>query len=91
MTDMFRRRNLASVPTAPLLGPGLVARRVTIAAADVVYLRGILEASEGVAALFAEHGGELLIAAPTSKAREMDELLQDLRSELRIWVESPAR
>ena len=75
------------MPATALLGPGLVTRRVTVAASEVVYLRGILEASDGVAALFAERGGELLIAAPVSKAHEMDELLQDLRTELRGWMD----
>ena len=75
------------MPAPALLGPGLVGRRVTIAASDVVYVRGVLEASEGVAALFAEHGGDLLLAAPISKVRELDELLSDLRAELPTWIE----
>jgi hypothetical protein len=75
------------VPAPPLLGPGLIGRRVTVAASDVVYVRGVLEASEGVGALFAEHGGELLLAAPVSKVRELDELLRDLRAELLTWIE----
>jgi hypothetical protein len=77
------------VPAPALLGPGLVGRRVTVAASDVVYVRGVLEASEGVGALFAEHGGELLLAAPVSKVRELDELLRDLRAELGTWIEGP--
>jgi hypothetical protein len=48
----------------------------------VVFVKGIFEASEGLGALFAEHGGELVIAAPASREAELDELLSDLTREL---------
>jgi hypothetical protein len=67
---------------APLLGPGLVTKSVRVRAADVVYVKGIFEASEGLGALFAEHGGELVIAAHASRVAELDELLADLTKEI---------
>jgi hypothetical protein len=70
------------MPALPLLDADLIARHVDVRAEDVVYVKGIFEASEGLAALFAERGGELVIAAPRSRVRELDELLSDLRDEI---------
>jgi hypothetical protein len=75
----------------PLVGAGLVARTVTVAKEQVVFLKAILEASEGLGAMFAEKraertgnrgGGDLVVAAPVSRAAELDELLADLELEL---------
>ncbi len=68
----------APVSVPPLLGPGLCVRRLNVRASEVVLVRGILEASEGLATLFAEHGGELFLAAPTCQAAALDELVDDL-------------
>lgn len=70
----------------PLLGEGLVARRVVVRARDVAFLKGVVEAHEGLAQVFAEHGGELTLAAPASRARELDELVDDLVAELGALV-----
>lgn len=53
---------------------------------DVVFVKGIFEASEGLGALFAERGGELIISAPLSRSRELDEVLLDLQHELDAQV-----
>ena len=60
----------------------LIERRVRVAARDVVFVKGICEASEGLCAMFAEAGGDLRLAAPASRARELDELVRDLHVEL---------
>jgi hypothetical protein len=78
------------MPAAALVGPGLVCRRILVLPADVVYIKGIFEASDGVVALFAQHGGDLLLAAPVSKLEELDELLRDLRTEIHNWTEVPS-
>ncbi len=78
------------MPVCPLVGAGLVTRQVSIPAEQVVFLKAILEASEGLGAVFAEQkgsgryrgGGDLVIAAPDSRADELDELLADLALEL---------
>ncbi len=67
---------------APLLGQGLISRHVRVAKEDVVFLKGVFEASEGVGSLFAERGGDLVIAAPVSRQVELDELLADMMVEL---------
>ena len=74
---MTRKR---SVP--PCVSDGMVTRRIVVRAADVVFLKGIVEAHDGVAQVFAERGGDLVLAAPTSRARELDELVVDLCVEL---------
>ncbi|HRG99176.1 MAG TPA: hypothetical protein PLR99_23160 [Polyangiaceae bacterium] len=60
----------------------MVARRVVLRAKDVVLLKGILEASDGLAVVFAEGGGDLTVAAHASRAVELDEVLASLRDEL---------
>jgi len=60
----------------------MVTRRVRVRARDVVFLKGIVEAGEGLAQVFAERGGELTLASPAGRARELDELVEDLCREL---------
>jgi hypothetical protein len=67
---------------APVVGDGMVVRRIVVRSRDVVFLKGIVEASEGLAAVFAEHGGDLWVAAPVEREAEMDALLDDLCVEL---------
>jgi hypothetical protein len=74
------------VPVAPLIDADLVSRKVLVRDQDVVFVKGIFEASEGLGALFAERGGELTISAPLSRQRELDELLADLELELQAAV-----
>jgi hypothetical protein len=75
-----------AVPVSPLIDHDLVCRRVLVRDKDVVFVKGIFEASEGLGALFAERGGELIISAPLSRERELDELLNDLQHELQAVV-----
>jgi hypothetical protein len=73
---------MARKPVAACLGEGMVVRRVVMRASDVVFFKGIVEASEGLAAVFAERGGDLIVAAPQDRASELDRLLEDLGIEL---------
>jgi hypothetical protein len=61
---------------------GMLVRPVRVPAPDVVFVKGLLEASEGLAGLFAERGGELVLVAPLGRGAELDELLADLEREL---------
>ena len=74
---------MGRVAVPPCVGPGMVVRRVILRARDVVFFKGVVEASEGLATVFAEHGGDLVVAAPESRTRELDALLDDLCAELR--------
>jgi len=64
-------------------------REVTVLAADVVFVKGIVEASEGLAAVFAEQGGELSIVSPPGREAEVTELVEDLKRDVAARV-SPA-
>jgi hypothetical protein len=68
----------SAVSLASLGDDELIERRVRVRASDVVLVKGICEASEGLCAMFAEHGGDLVLAAPKSRLRELDELVADL-------------
>jgi hypothetical protein len=70
------------MPATPLVDPDMAVRFVRVPERDVVFVRGILEASLGVAALFAERGGELVIASSRSRSSEMDQILSDLSNEV---------
>ena len=55
----------------------IVLRKIRVRAIDVVLVKGICEASEGLCAMFAERGGDLVLAAPCSRSRDLDELVAD--------------
>jgi Domain of unknown function (DUF4911) len=61
-----------------MVGEGMVVRHLVVRAKDVVFVKGILEASEGLAQLFAEEGGDLTLAAPACREEELDALVEDL-------------
>ncbi len=65
-----------------LMRAGMVARELTVNPPDVVFVKGLIEASEGIGALFAESGGDLTIVAHESRWAEMSELLADLEIEI---------
>ncbi len=60
----------------------MVNRRVVLRARDVVFFKGIIEASDGLAAVFAEHGGDLTVSAPEARQAELDAVLDSLCEEL---------
>lgn len=66
----------------PMIGDGLVARGMRVTARDVVFVKGIVEALEGIAVVFAEKGGDLVICAPVSREKELDALVDDLCAEV---------
>jgi hypothetical protein len=73
---------MARVPVPPVVGEGMVVRRIVLSARDVVFFKGVVEASEGLAAVFAERGGDLTVAAPAARERELDEVVDALCAEL---------
>ena len=62
----------------------LVVRRVVVDPREVVFLKGILEASCGLGILLAEQGGELALVTPSSREVELDELIDDLAGEISL-------
>ncbi len=75
------RRGRAPLPLAAA-GAGMLLRPISVRPAEVVFVKGLVEASDGLCAVFAERGGELVLAAPHGRAAELDELLADLEVEL---------
>jgi hypothetical protein len=69
---------VGDVPTFVGLGAGMVTRNLVVRAPDVVFVKGIVEASEGVAQVFADHGGDLTLAAPADREEELDDLVLEL-------------
>jgi len=69
-------------PVAPCVGEGMVVRRVLVRSRDVVFFKGVVEASEGLAAVYAEAGGDLFVAASVGREVELDALLDDLCAEV---------
>lgn len=71
---------------------GLVAFDVTLDPRDVVFVKGVVEASDGLASIFAEQGGsggDLCVACPASRAAELRALLSDLGCEGRERLAPP--
>lgn len=64
------------------LHDGMVVRKLVVRAKDVVFVKGIVEAHDGLAHLFAESGGDLELAAPPDREQELDSLVRDLAREL---------
>jgi hypothetical protein len=80
--SLRRATFVATLQLAELLGDGLIVRRLLVKNEDVVFVKGIFEASEGLCAMFSERGGDLTIVAPVSRELELDVVLSDLASEL---------
>ncbi len=80
---------MSRVPVPPCVGAGMCVRRALLAPRDVVYLKGLLEASEGIAQLFAEQGGAVTIATTASQAADLDALLDEVFAELGAVVVDP--
>ena len=64
------------------VGEGMITRRLVVRAKDVVFVKGVVEAHDGLAHVFAESGGDLTIAAAAGREAELDELVDDLAREL---------
>lgn len=73
---------MSGTPASKKLHDGLAVRRLVVRAKDVVFVKGVVEAHDGLAHVFAESGGDLELAAPPDRERELDELVNDLAREL---------
>jgi hypothetical protein len=69
----------------PLLGEGLRVRQIVVRSSDVLLVRAHLEASEGLGNLFAEQGGELMLATTEEQLPELDRFIEDLAAEMPMW------
>jgi hypothetical protein len=78
------------MPVPALVDADLATRQFSVRARDVVYVKGVLEASEGLGVLFGERGGELILATPKSRLAELDRMLADLQKEIGGVLEGQA-
>lgn len=69
-------------PVAPLVGEGMVSVRVRVRTKDVVFVKGVLDAHDGLCQVFAEQGGDLTIAGPEARKDELDAVLVDMLAEV---------
>ncbi len=68
-----------------LLSPSeLAIRPVSVATRDLVYLRHLLEACEGLGFVVGNKGGDVLLVSTLTRASELDEFISDMRSELEL-------
>ena len=70
------------ISTVAGVGAGMIARRLVVRARDVVFVKGVVEAHDGLAHVFAESGGDLVVAAVEGREDELKELVDDLAREL---------
>ena len=81
-----RRLASSTADVSPLglaeVSDGMIVRHLTVTPSEVVFVKGVIEASDGVAAVFAESGGELSIVCPPGREAELAELLRDLAREV---------
>ncbi len=76
----------------PPVDGSMVVRRVVVPKRDVVFVRGVFEASDGVAFVYSLRGGDLTIVATPSREQELDAMLADLKREIGDgWIECPQR
>lgn len=85
------RRGRGAVPLETV-GQGMVVRHVSVSAPEVVFVKGLVEASDGLAGVFAERGGELLLVSPFGREAELGEFISDLEADVgaRLGVEGGA-
>jgi hypothetical protein len=62
----------------PLIGEGLVTRALRVEVGDVARVKAYLEVHEGLAAIFGERGGEIVIASPRDREAELDAVLSEM-------------
>lgn len=60
----------------------LVVRTIVCARAEIVYVKSIVSAYEGLCALFSNRGENIKLVAPRGREAELDQLVKDLVNEL---------
>jgi hypothetical protein len=81
MSDPRDASRASKKKSEPMPLGDLIVRRLRVRASEVVFIKGVIEASEGLAVVFAESGGDLTVATSASQKDEFDRILQDLANE----------
>jgi hypothetical protein len=61
---------------------GQLSVRVEVDPSDVVFIKGLVEASDGLAFVFCDRGGSLVLAAPLDRRAELAQFLRDLENDV---------
>lgn len=64
----------------------LIVRPLTVEGRDVLYVKCIVQANEGLGSVHTADDGTLLILAPRGREAELDGLIQDLLQELGLEI-----
>lgn len=68
---------------AALIDSDMVVRAIELQRGEVVYVKSIVQASDGLCCLLADRSeGPILLAAPRDRKAELDRLVDDLVNEL---------
>ncbi len=60
----------------------LEVRPISVRAHELVFVRHVLEASEGIGFLIAKQGGEAILVGPKSQAAALDAFVEDMKAEV---------
>ena len=60
----------------------LVVRRLDCARSDVVYVKSIVTAYDGLCAMFSDGGSSICLVSPRGREAELDQLVEDLVHEI---------
>jgi hypothetical protein len=63
-------------------------RPISVRAHELVFVRHVLEASEGIGFLIAKQGGEAFLVSPKSQVAALEAFIEDMKSEVGL-VERP--
>lgn len=64
------------------LSDELVVRTIVCSRAEIVYVKSIVSAYEGLCGLFSKRGENIKLVAPRGREAELDQLVNDLVNEL---------
>ena len=75
------RRARAALPLHAA-GAGMLVCEVSVRAPEVVFVKGLVEASDGLASVFCDRGGSLVLASPLDRKVELALFLRDLEADV---------
>ena len=70
-------------------GAGLVSRRLRVQDSDVVWLRAVVEAYDGLAQLHGDGSGTITLTTTSSLAPELDRLIDQVSAEISLQRLAP--
>jgi hypothetical protein len=72
------------MPATSLITDDLIARELDCESSDVVYVKSVASAYDGLCCLYSDGCGRVQLVAPKGREAELDLLVNDLVDELRV-------